>query len=57
VGLDLNAMTTTGGRAFVLEVMGRNAGGWPPRVPWLPTAGLRPHIILLPEVPFDEGRS
>jgi hypothetical protein len=26
VGLDLNAMTTTGGRAFVLEVMGRNAG-------------------------------
>ena len=26
VGLDLRAMTTTGGRACVLEVMGRNAG-------------------------------
>ncbi len=55
VGLDLNAMTTTGGRAFVLEVMGRNAG-------WLAAAcalaadspDCAPHIILLPEVPFDE---
>ncbi len=56
VGLDLRAMTTTGGRAFVLEVMGRNAG-------WLAAAcalaadrpDCAPHIILLPEVPFDEG--
>lgn len=55
VGLDLRAMTTTGGRAFVLEVMGRNAG-------WLAAAcalaadrpDCAPHIILLPEVPFDE---
>lgn len=56
VGLDLRAMTTTGGRAFVLEVMGRNAG-------WLAAAcalaadqaDCAPHIILLPEVPFDEA--
>lgn len=55
VGLDLAAMTTSGGRAFVLEVMGRNAG-------WLAGAcalaaegpGQAPHLILLPEVPFDE---
>ena len=55
VGLDLAAMTTGGGRAFVLEVMGRNAG-------WLAAAcalasdgeGAAPHVILLPEVPFDE---
>ena len=55
VGLDLRAMTTTGGRAFVLEVMGRNAG-------WLAAACAlaaeapycAPHLILLPEVPYDE---
>jgi 6-phosphofructokinase 1 len=57
VGLDLAAMTTNAGRAFVLEVMGRNAG-------WLAAAcglaaeddGAAPHLILLPEVPFDEAR-
>lgn len=56
VGLDLAAMTTDGGRAFVLEVMGRNAG-------WLAAAcalaadhpDAAPHLILLPEVPFDEA--
>lgn len=56
VGLDLAAMTTGGGRAFVLEVMGRNAG-------WLAAAcglaaeceGAAPHLILLPEVAFDEA--
>ena len=56
VGLDLAAMTTDGGRAFVLEVMGRNAG-------WLAAAcalaaddeSAAPHLILLPEVPFDEA--
>ena len=56
VGLDLRAMTTTGGRAFVLEVMGRNAG-------WLAAAcalaadspDCAPHLILLPEVPFEEA--
>lgn len=56
VGLDLAAMTTGGGRAFVLEVMGRNAG-------WLAaacalaaeSADAAPHLILLPEVRFDEA--
>ncbi len=57
VGLDLAAMTTNAGRAFVLEVMGRNAG-------WLAAAcalaaedaDAAPHIILMPEVVFDEAR-
>ena len=57
VGLDLAAMTTNAGRAFVLEVMGRNAG-------WLAAAcalaaedaDAAPHIILMPEVVFDETR-
>jgi 6-phosphofructokinase 1 len=56
VGLDLDAMTTGSGRAFVLEVMGRNAG-------WLAAAcalaaeddDAAPHLILLPEVAFDEA--
>jgi len=56
VGLDLAAMTTEPGRAFVLEVMGRNAG-------WLAAAcalaaedaHAAPHLILLPEVAFDEA--
>ena len=56
VGLDLDAMTTGNGRAFVLEVMGRNAG-------WLAAAcalaaeddDAAPHLILLPEVAFDEA--
>ncbi|NTV10664.1 MAG: diphosphate--fructose-6-phosphate 1-phosphotransferase, partial [Zoogloea sp.] len=54
-GLDVEAMTTSGGRVFVLEVMGRNAG-------WLAaacslaarTARDAPHLVLMPEVPFDE---
>ena len=56
VGLDLAAMTSGAGRAFVLEVMGRNAG-------WLAAAcalaaedaDRAPHLILLPEVGFDEA--
>ena len=56
VGLDLAAMTTNDGRAFVLEVMGRNAG-------WLAAAcalaaedaDAAPHLILLPEVAFNEA--
>ena len=54
-GLDLAAMTSPVGRAFVMEVMGRNAG-------WLAAATALaarnddqpPHVILMPEVPFDE---
>jgi len=55
-GLDLAAMTSRVGRAFVLEVMGRNAG-------WIAAATALaardedepPHIVLMPEVPFDEA--
>ena len=53
-GRDLDAMASRIGRAFVLEVMGRNAG-------WLAAATALaardpdepPHIILMPEVAFD----
>ncbi len=56
VGLDVKAMDEST-KVFILEVMGRHAG-------WLTLAcglaaeepGDGPHILLLPEVPFDEGR-
>ena len=56
VGLDVKAMDEST-KVFVLEVMGRHAG-------WLTLAcGLAaetdedgPHILLVPEVPFDEAR-
>jgi len=55
-GLDLAAMTSRVGRTFVMEVMGRNAG-------WIAAATALaardadgpPHLILMPEVAFDEG--
>jgi 6-phosphofructokinase 1 len=55
--LDVAAMADTSTKVFVYEVMGRHAG-------WLAAAaGLAgakpdeaPHIILFPEVPFDEER-
>lgn len=54
-GFDLESMCLTSTKVFVLEVMGRHAG-------WIAAAtGLAsdkdseaPHIILFPEVPFDE---
>ncbi|BAL25531.1 6-phosphofructokinase [Azoarcus sp. KH32C] len=54
-GLDLAAMSSRVGRAFVLEVMGRNAG-WIAAATALAARGPDepPHIILMPEVPFDE---
>ncbi len=56
-GFDVRAMRSTSTRVFVLETMGRHAG-------WIAaSAGLAarakddpPHLILLPEVPFDEAR-
>ncbi|MBT0960859.1 6-phosphofructokinase [Denitromonas iodatirespirans] len=53
-GMDLRAMSSQRGRIFVMEVMGRNCG-------WLAAAtalarqapGDPPHVLLLPEVPFD----
>jgi ATP-dependent phosphofructokinase / diphosphate-dependent phosphofructokinase len=54
---DLAAMSPTSTKVFALEVMGRHAG-------WTTAAcalaadqeGGAPHILLLPEVPFDERR-
>ena len=55
--LDVASMAETSTKVFVLEVMGRHAG-------WIAAAaglaqerrGEAPHIILLPEVPFEEER-
>ncbi len=54
-GMDLYSMHATSTKVFILEVMGRNAG-------WIAaSAGLAscdahepPHIILFPEIPFNE---
>jgi 6-phosphofructokinase 1 len=56
-GLDVASMYDSSTKVFVLEVMGRHAG-------WIAAAaglaatepGDPPHIILLPEVPFDRER-
>lgn len=56
-GMDLRAMAGGVGRAFVMEVMGRNAG-------WLAAASALaqrgeddpPHIILMPEAPLERTR-
>ena len=56
-GLDVASMATTSTKVFVLEVMGRHAG-------WIAAAGGLaaenegdpPHIILFPEIPFDQER-
>ncbi|MCB1890197.1 MAG: 6-phosphofructokinase [Rhodocyclaceae bacterium] len=55
--IDMASMSSRRGRVFVVEVMGRNAG-------WLAagcglaadTADAPPHLIVLPEVAYDEGR-
>jgi len=55
--LDVQSMASTSTKVFILEVMGRHAG-------WIAAAaGLAkresedaPHVILLPEVAFDEDR-
>jgi 6-phosphofructokinase 1 len=55
-GLDVASMARTSTRIFVMEVMGRHAG-------WITAAaglaarsvGEAPHILLFPEVPFDEA--
>src|SRR6476469_8782700 len=52
---DLAAMSATSTKVFVLEVMGRHAG-WTTAACALAAEheGDAPHILLLPEVPFDE---
>ena len=55
-GMDLASMSGRKGRVFVMEVMGRNAG-WLAAATALAARGREdapPHIILLPEVPFDD---
>jgi len=55
--LDVASMCESSTKVFVLEVMGRHAG-------WIAAAGALaqdkvddpPHIILLPEVPFEQDR-
>jgi len=56
-GLDVASMARTSTRVFILETMGRHAG-------WIAAAsalareepGDPPHVILLPEVPFERQR-
>jgi 6-phosphofructokinase len=55
--LDLKAMSRTSTKVFTLEVMGRHAG-WTTAACALAAEheGDAPHILLLPEVAFDEER-
>ncbi len=54
-GLDVASMASSSTKVFILEVMGRHAG-------WIAAAsglakeqeGQAPHLILFPEIPFDE---
>jgi 6-phosphofructokinase 1 len=56
-GMDVASMSRTSTRIFVLEVMGRHAG-WITAACGLAAeaAGEAPHLLLLPEVKFDEAR-
>ncbi len=55
-GFDVASMAATSTKVFVMEVMGRHAG-------WIAASGgiaaesegEAPHIILFPEIPFDEN--
>ncbi len=55
--LDVASMARTSTKVFVLEVMGRHAG-WIAAAGGLAgrRAGDAPHVILFPEVPFEEQR-
>src|SRR5262245_51536108 len=56
-GFDVASMARTSTRVFILEVMGRHAG-------WITAAcglaqekeGDAPHILLFPEIPFDQDK-
>jgi 6-phosphofructokinase 1 len=56
-GFDVASMAKTSTKVFVLEVMGRHAG-WIAAAGGLAAeqAGDAPHIILFPEIAFDEPR-
>ena len=55
--LDVASMCETSTKVFILEVMGRHAG-WIAAAGGLAKTGRHgaPHVIVLPEVPFDEAR-
>jgi ATP-dependent phosphofructokinase / diphosphate-dependent phosphofructokinase len=58
VGLDVGAMVTDDGSCCIIEVMGRSAG-WIAAGTVLAKRGnpaTPPHIILLPELPFEEEK-
>lgn len=56
-GMDVASMAATSTKVFIMEVMGRHAG-------WIAAAGGlaaekdgdAPHIILFPEIPFDQEK-
>jgi 6-phosphofructokinase len=56
-GFDVASMAKTSTKVFVLEVMGRHAG-WIAAAGGLAAtkAGESPHIILFPEIAFDEAK-
>jgi len=55
--LDVASMARTSTKVFVLEVMGRHAG-WIAAAAGLAghRAGDPPHIVLFPEIPFDQAK-
>ncbi|HEX5124764.1 MAG TPA: 6-phosphofructokinase [Rhodanobacteraceae bacterium] len=55
--LDVESMCESSTKVFVIEVMGRHAG-WIAAAAGLAArkAGEPPHIILFPEIPFDEAK-
>ncbi|MBL9135231.1 MAG: 6-phosphofructokinase [Verrucomicrobiales bacterium] len=58
VGFDVSSMATDDGSCCIIEVMGR-AAGWITAGTVLAKRGdpaAPPHIILLPEIPFEEDR-
>jgi 6-phosphofructokinase 1 len=53
--LDVASMAKTSTRVFILEVMGRHAGWIAAAAGLAQDTGIEaPHIILFPEIPFDE---
>jgi 6-phosphofructokinase 1 len=56
-GFDVASMAKTSTKVFIMEVMGRHAG-WIAAAGGLASekAGDAPHIILFPEIPFDEEK-
>jgi 6-phosphofructokinase 1 len=55
--LDVESMAKTSTKVFILEVMGRHAG-WITAATGMASrkAGEGPHILLFPEIPFEEDR-